>query len=348
MTWKLTALCLLAGVWSQTVLAQPSTASIEPQEWAAYKGRFIEESGRVIDDANGHISHSEGQGYGMLLAWLAGNRADFERIWSFTSTNFMLRNDGLAVWKWDPREQPPVTDPNNASDGDILIAYALARAGQGWGETRFTESARMIAVSLADNAIFEMDGRVLLWPGAVGFTADDQSDGPVVNLSYWVFEALPVLGELAPDADWAGLARSGVSLAHDAAFGNRQLPPDWLSVAGNVKPAEGFPPEFSYNAVRIPLYLIRAGEQDMQLLQRMRTGMEGENGGLVLVDLQNGEIKEELMDAGYRIIPALADCVLNGTTLPADLLRFEPTLYYPSTLQLLALSHVREARRECL
>jgi len=33
-----------------------------------YQSKFISPEGRVIDDANGGISHSEGQGYGMLIA----------------------------------------------------------------------------------------------------------------------------------------------------------------------------------------------------------------------------------------------------------------------------------------
>ncbi|MEO3385375.1 glycosyl hydrolase family 8 [Mesorhizobium sp. CAU 1741] len=342
------ALCVLGLLWPMNASSQPATAVIQPQEWDAYKTRFVEESGRVVDDANGNISHSEGQGYGLLLAWLAGSRTDFERIWSFTRMNLMLRDDGLAVWKWDPQADPPVTDTNNASDGDMLIAYALALAGRGWSEARFTDSAGDIAVSLAAHAMFEHEGRMLLSPGVAGFGAQERPDGPVVNLSYWVFEALPVLRELAPNADWAALDQSGRQLVAEAGFGARALPPDWLSLGGQPQPAQGFPTEFSYNAVRIPLYLIRAGEPDRELLQRMLTGMTGPGGGLALVDLESNEIKAELMEAGYRIIPALARCVLHGTPLPQDVRRFEPTMYYPSTLHLLALAHAREARPECL
>jgi len=345
---RLALTCLLCCISSMAAYPQPPPPTLEPREWAAYRERFVDESGRVIDDANGNISHSESQGYGLLLAWHAGERADFERIWSFTETNLMLRDDGLAVWKWDPDGEPRITDPNNASDGDLLIAYALSLAGGGWGEDRFTRRARDIAEALAKHAIFELDGRVLLRPGVVGFGVEDRPDGPVVNLSYWVFEALPVLARLAPEGDWAGLERDGLALLHDAAFGNRKLPPDWLSVAGEPKPAEGFPAEFSYNAVRIPLYMLRAREEDTEMLQRLRDGMTGDNGGVALVDLETGEVKDELMDAGYRIIPALAQCAVDGTPLPDDLRRFEPTLYYPSTLHLLALAHVREARPECL
>ncbi len=109
---------------------------IKTEDWQAYKTRFVSDSGRVIDDANGNISHSESQGYGLLLAYLAGSKADFDLIWSFTRTEFLLRDDGLAVWKWDPNSTPHVTDSNNASDGDILIAYALDARRLGVGSGR--------------------------------------------------------------------------------------------------------------------------------------------------------------------------------------------------------------------
>lgn len=341
-------LCVVSGFCMASALAQPVGEAIGEAEWAAYKERFVEDDGRVVDDANQGISHSEGQGYGMLLAWLAGNRADFEKIWSFTRINLMLRDDGLFVWKWDPQAQPAVSDPNNAADGDILIAYALALAGTGWNEERYTAHAREIASTLARQALFEWEGKLLLRPGTAGFGPEDSPDGPVVNLSYWVYEALPVLEGLAPEGDWAELGRSGLELLREAAFTARNLPPDWLSVASVAQPADGFPTRFSYDAMRIPLYMIRARQDDTALLDQMRQGMTGVNGGLALVDLESGQADEELMDAGYRIIPALMACVLDGTPLPDDLLGFEPTVYYPSTLHLLALAHLREERRECL
>ena len=343
-------LSVICFCWSFTAVAyaQEPSSSVRAQEWEAYKERFVAQNGRVIDDANGGISHSEGQGYGLILALMSNDRADFERIWTFTHTRLLLRDDGLAVWKWSPDAEPHVSDPNNASDGDLLIAYALARAGATWDDARFTEAARQIASALADKAIFEHEGRLLLRPGVAGFGPDDQPDGPIINLSYWVFEAFPVLAELVPDADWQALGRGGLDVARQAGFGDRKLPSDWISVAGDPKPAQGFPAEFSYNALRIPLYLMRAGLDDMALLRRFRDGMAGANGGVALVDVSSGEVTEELMDAGYRIIPALAECVLDGTPLAAELTRFEPTAYYPSTLHLLALAHAREEQQQCL
>ena len=49
--------------------------------WPAFKARYMAPEGRIVDTGNGGISHSEGQGYGMLLAEAAGDRAAFDRLW---------------------------------------------------------------------------------------------------------------------------------------------------------------------------------------------------------------------------------------------------------------------------
>ena len=79
--------------------------TVSADDWVAYSDRFVQDDGRVVDDANGGISHSEGQGYGLLLAFSAGDRATFERIWTFTLNELLIRSDGLAAWKWDPDGQ---------------------------------------------------------------------------------------------------------------------------------------------------------------------------------------------------------------------------------------------------
>ena len=336
----------LAGLFGALAPAR-AEGSIPAADWTAYKAKFVSPEGRVIDDANGHISHSEGQGYGLLLAVLAGDPATFDSIWTFTKTELLLRDDGLAVWKWDPATTPHVSDSNNASDGDILIAYAAALAGKAWGRDDLTEAATMMAKALGA-LVIERQGRLLLLPGAAGYSAEERPDGPVINLSYWVFEAFPVLATLAPETDWAKLAADGRTVLAQALFGPRKLPPEWLSVKTRPKPADGFPAEFGYNALRIPLYLVRGGVTDPVLLGRLRDGMSGEDGSVSIVTLEAGTVKERLTDAGYTLIPALVSCVLDKTPVAPALRTFTPTLYFPSTLHLLALSFLSERHPECL
>lgn len=93
--------------------------------WLVYKTRHIDRSGRVKDNGNGGISHSEGQGYAMVLAATIGDRKAFDKIWAWTKTELMAGGQAFAAWKWDPKAVPHITDPNNATDGDLLIAWGL-------------------------------------------------------------------------------------------------------------------------------------------------------------------------------------------------------------------------------
>lgn len=323
-------------------------ASITPTDWNAYKTAFLDPTGRIIDTGNNNISHSEGQGYGMWLSVLADAPSDFELVWSFTKTELLVRDDGLAAWKWDPRATPHISDINNATDGDILIAYALALAAKQWNRPDYAEAARSMAATILSKAVVVKAGRTLLLPGTVGFTEAERPDGPVVNPSYLIFEAFPVLNEIAPSPLWAALTRDGVAQINAFAFGPRKIPADWVSLKTKPRPADGFPQEFGYNAVRIPLYLARAGLGDAALNERLRSGITIDGGNMATFDLRSGNPKDVLSDAGYRIIPALMACISQKKPIPTELKQYASTLYYPSTLHLLALSLATETRQECL
>ncbi|KQY45666.1 glycosyl hydrolase family 8 [Rhizobium sp. Root483D2] len=341
----------LAGLFSFCLAGTPAAAQqplIAAEAWQAYKAKFLDPGGRIIDDANGNISHSEGQGYGLLLAVLAGNAADFELIWSFTRTELLLRSDGLAAWKWNPATKPHVTDINNATDGDILIAYALGLAGTQWNRPDYTQNGASIARAILEKTILQISGRTLLLPAATGFAAGDREDGPVINPSYWIFEAFPVLNQLAPSPVWSKLRTDGLALLGELRFGPKQLPADWVSLKSAPGPAMGFPAEFGYNAVRIPLYLVRAGVKDRDLLTRLMRGTTGANGGYATIDIVSGLPKDSLADPGYRIINYILACVLDKTAVPEDVKQFAPTRYYPSTLHLLGLSFIAAQQPECL
>jgi endoglucanase len=95
----------------------------------------------------------------------------------------------------------------------------------------------------------------VLLPGGRGF---DRRDHAVLNPSYYVFPALRVLAQAVPDPAWVRVAADGLALLRAARFGRWGLPPDWVSLArrdGAVSLPTNFAPRFSYDAVRVPLYL---------------------------------------------------------------------------------------------
>ena len=320
--------------------------------WRSYKARFVTDQGRVVDTGNGRISHSEGQGYGMLLAVAAGDRDAFQRIWNWTRANLMVRDDALLAWRWEPDKRPAVADMNDATDGDILVAWALAEAAEGWSDEGYRLASRRIAVDIARRTVlFRSEGLPLLLPAMSGFSAEERSDGPVINLSYWVFPAFPRLAGVAPEFEWSRLSAVGQELTLRARFGAAQLPTEWISMrGGQPQPATGFAPHFSYNAVRLPLYLAMAGITERNYYEPLlKLWAEPDPAGLPIIDTASDAVAGRMGEPGYAAIPALAACAVSGTPLPAGLSDPVPNEnYYPATLHLLALTATNMRYRSCL
>ncbi len=320
-----------------------------PGFWTAWKAKFVSPEGRVMDDLNGGISHSEGQGYGMVLALAADDADTFRKIWTWTRSNLYLRKDGLASWRWQPGPAPNVRDPNNASDGDLLVAWALVEAGEAWNDQALSLAGRRIARALFGEAVVATRWGPVLLPGVNGFRVADRKDGPVANPSYWVYPALSRLERTLPDLDWAGLARSGEKITADVTENGARMPPDWVSLAGETpRAADGFPPIFGYDAIRVPLYMAWSGgwrrERLAPYLARWNAGPETK---MHLVEVVTGRDLEPFTDPGYRAVAALVACSLEGTRFPDELRRPEVDHYYPSTLRALALVAVNTRHPTC-
>ncbi|WP_439596524.1 glycosyl hydrolase family 8 [Falsiroseomonas sp.] len=235
-------------------------AERDQADWASFRGRWLEPSGRIRDSGNRDISHSEGQGTGLIFAVRHEDRASFERILAWTRGTLRRPGDALHAWRYTPGAALPVDDPNNATDGDLLIAWGLLLAHERWGDPAHRALARSIAQDLLRLCTRPRGaGHRLLLPGAQGFV---HADHLVVNLSYWVYGALRMLGEAFPDPAWHALRDGGLQLAREARFGRWGLPPDWLRLpmgGSSPVPAAPWPPRFSWDAVRVPLHLVWGG-----------------------------------------------------------------------------------------
>lgn len=310
-----------------------------PQLWQAYKTRFVTDTGRVIDTGNGLISHSEGQGYAMVLAVAANDRAAFDSIWGWARANLMVRDDQLMAWRWDPSRRPAISDMNDASDGDILAAWALAEGAELWGDMALRTAGRRVAVEVGRKlVVYKTKRGAILLPAVSGFAAEDRSDGPVVNLSYWVFPAFARLALVAPEIDWRGIGQAGLDLVKLARFGPSALPTEWVSLKnGEAKPADGFPSQFGYNAVRVPLYLAWAGIGERLHYSAFEAWAVRTRGAGALVDISSGR-ESSFGEPGYGAVAALTLCATQSVALDANILTFRPEEnYYPATLRLLSI-----------
>ncbi len=311
----------------------------EPDDWTRYKARFIAADGRLFDESSEGVSHSEGQGYALVLAALHDDRETFGRVLVWTQQNLDIRGDALAAWRWRPADNPHVADRNNATDGDLLIAWGLAEAGRRWGETTYTASARRIAFALQAKTFFPTAYGVALRPGAVGFGEEDSEDGPLVNLSYWVFPALDALAQATPEINWRGVERTGLALYDAAKFGPLGLPSDWISLKSGVAPAKNRPPVFGFELVRAPLYLAWGPpEAKARLAALTQSWLGGTAGVPAVIDVERGVMTQSFVEPGYRAVAALARCAVSGEKFPEELRSVGTENYYSATLHMLSLT----------
>ncbi|MFN6883459.1 glycosyl hydrolase family 8, partial [Proteus mirabilis] len=88
---------------SVMLMISPMTQATETQAgWQQFKARYITPEGRVIDSANQNISHSEGQGYGMLMAVMSDDRQTFAQLWHWTAMSLYRGDLGLFKWRYEP------------------------------------------------------------------------------------------------------------------------------------------------------------------------------------------------------------------------------------------------------
>ena len=306
-------------------------------DWVAFKRRYLAGDGRVIDTGNGGISHSEGQSYGMLLATWMDDRPAFEAMWRWSNRRLRRAADNLLAWRYDPHARRGVTDQNNATDGDLIFAWALQRGALRWDSAEMAEAGFAVAQDLLSLCTAGYVDRHVLLPGTAGFR---QADHVVLNPSYYAFNAFRSLSRLVPDNRWLQLEAGGIDILGASRFGRWGLPPDWTEVKsnGDISPANAWPPRFSWDAVRVPLHVAWAG-LDLPVLQAAVTFWTAP--GLphsppAWVDLRSGAMAPYPGHAGIRAVVNLAAWRSGRAGPPPRIPLTAASDYYGASLIMLA------------
>lgn len=313
--------------------------------WSSFQKRFLSADGRVIDTGNHGISHSEGQGYGMLFAVHAGDQHIFDKMWEWTQTNLAQPNCTLHSWKYVPNAAINVPEPNAATDAELMIALALTRASLRWNEPALLQQASQLFTDIRLLLTTQIHGLNLLLPGQVGFTYPDHV---IINPSYYLFPALQAAAEVDASPQWRRISANGLDVLARAHFGKWQLPPDWVRVSksdGTLTPAPGWPPRFSYDAIRVPLYLAwgkQLSQADMNIFSTYWNEFAPHIPAWV--NLQDNTRSPYDAPTGFRDVARLSGWTQwNG--LSPDLEGFSDTDdYYSSALCLLCLMIADELR----
>ena len=316
------------------VACHHQTGSIRPESWKAYRDSFISADGRVIDNVNGNISHSEGQGYAMLLAVAADDRKAFDRLWHWTAKHLAIRPDGLLAWKWVPGTNNPVPDSNNATDGDILVAWALGRASRQFGEEVYGEAATAMAKAIRSRLARNSEYGVLLLPGAEGFESDT---GVVVNPSYMILPAYRELALWDAPQFWKRLENENRRFLNVVIQHFNGLPPDWLMLSDKqMGRASNADLKFGYDALRLPLYVCWQGDETQVSLAGIAQRWHSATAP-AWISLDSDTVsKTPLTNAHLAMRWLLAQCLPQREWSAIPQLPAKTDDYYGATLKLLA------------
>ncbi|WP_375261002.1 glycosyl hydrolase family 8 [Palleronia sp.] len=345
----LATLPLAPTAFATLVDAEPQDAL--RQAWEAWKTQHLDTNGRVVDRLQKDASHSEGQGYGMVLAERMNDPEAFEAMFRWAEQNLAVRPDALLAWRWLPDAPIPVPDTNNASDGDLFYAWALMGAAARFDRPEYMVRATAIARDLDALCVVDFPGHAgayLFLPGASGFETEN---GFVINPSYYMLRAREELAQAAGTPRLAGAAANGdVLLAEIARHGPV---PDWLTVSsdGLHRPAE-FSANSGYEALRVPLWMAWSGKFGHPVVTNaagsgFSTRTAGDGAVATVIDYDSGEVLETSSDAGYRAIIALAACA-GGAEPGSAMPPFDPgQSYYPATLHLFSYLAQLEMAPQC-
>lgn len=329
--------CSKARAPDDRALVIENSAAIEPRplgttgaangvNWAGFKQRFMADDGRIVDNGNGGVSHSEGQSYGLLLAQAAGDRVAFDKILAWTEAKLARPDVALYVWRYDPRAANPVADRNNATDGDLLIAYALAKAANRWREPRYAARSRAIDDAIGTRLVKTVGGRMLLLPGLDGFSTAART---TINPCYYVWPALDLFAKTGNVAVWRRVITDGEALIAAARFGANRLPTDWIDVSntGAIAPAADKPPRFGFDAIRVPLFASVSGRG--ALVEPIRTWWRSMPAEQIpaWTDVVSGQFAEYPLSVGGRAVVSRTLGMRAPNTLSTD--------YYAAALQCL-------------
>lgn len=297
--------------------------------WAQFRERFILPSGRVIDNGNGNISHSEGQGYGLLLAVLNGDQSTFEALAGWTEDTLGRNDIALHAWRYDPREFNPIPDRNNATDGDLLIAWALSLGAKKWRDAGYAARSKAVRQAIRARLIVRRNGEQLLLPGLEGFV---EAERVVINPSYYIWPALDHFRVVDGPAAWSAVINDGMRIMSRARFGAHSLPADWLQVdpTGAWEPASDKPMRFGFDAIRIPLYAEAGRRKNLSapVIAWWQSLAAAGQQVPAWIDLQSGEVAPYGLSPGGDAIKALALGQPQPEVLASD--------YYAAVLQLFA------------
>lgn len=251
----------------------PSAASSETvenldilqQSWMAYRDRFIQDDGRVIDREANDRTVSEGQAYAMLRAVLINDADTFVKTLTWAENNLRRTNeageqtDSLWAWKWGRTSSGEwrTIDANFASDADLDAVVALILAARRWNCPQYLELAQEKLEDLWELSTVSVKGKRYFLPGPTE-VFQPQPNAITLNPSYLAPYAFRLFDQVDSDHNWRSLVSSSYDVLEKTAdLSEVGLPSDWVVLnteTGEFQPlpaSDSLRTQYGFDAYRV-------------------------------------------------------------------------------------------------
>lgn len=241
-----------------------STYTLLTASWNAYKSKYINQDGRVIDFSQNDITTSEGQSYALLRSVFNDDRPAFDLVYKWTKENLKRPEDNLFSWRWGKKQDGTYGNiegggENSAADADVDIALALILASRRWNEPDYEKEALFILESIWN---VETDVAASKRYLTAGNWAKNDSE-IIINPSYFAPYAFREFAKVDWARDWLSLVGPGYEMLESASKSpldkgaSSGLPPNWIRLEksnGNITAASlpNLTTDYSFDAIRVP------------------------------------------------------------------------------------------------
>ena len=229
---------------------------------------------KTTTDKDKDIVLSEAQGYGMLIAVDAAENGlaeqeDFEKLYRY----YLSHKDGdtqLMSWRQTVVQNQVSDEANNATDGDLYIAYSLIKAAQQW-PNQSDEYQKQAQAILQDVLTYNYNSeQKILTVG--NWAAADTKFHNLVRTSDILPAQFQAFYDLTGDQEWLEIKDSMLAKLETVSQQHQTgLIPDFIWVDGDkvtVAAPNDISTEndgdYSYNACRLPYNLAQSKDKRSQ------------------------------------------------------------------------------------
>lgn len=224
------------------------------------------------------VALSESQGYGMLITVLAAQKGyikedQFMRLFHYYKANRISVENPLMKWRQEKTDSGWIShDKNNATDGDLDIAYALIQAEKIWPQSteKYGEAAILLLNAIKSYNYSQTTGLLTVGNWA---TVDAKAE-KIIRTSDIIPSYFKAFATYTKDPFWTQLEANSIDALEKMSQANQTgLLPDFAWVTGQtITPAKPYEVAdkndgyYAYNATRVPLRLADSNQPKVKAI----------------------------------------------------------------------------------